>query len=125
MVKDNTLYHRLDISSEATDSEIQKAFIRLSKKWHPDKHPEEKKEEATQKFKEIQEAKEILLDKNRRQVYDKVGMDIFNSNQTSEPSGFPGFNGFPNGFPFQDFPGFNGFPGFPFQRKKIKLLRQL
>ena len=119
MVKDNTLYHRLGISSEATDSEIQKAFIGLSKKWHPDKHPEEKKEEATQKFKEIQEAKEILLDKNRRHVYDKVGMDIFNSNQT-EPSGFPGFNGFngfPNGFPFQDFPGFNGFP---FQEKEDK-----
>jgi DnaJ-class molecular chaperone len=120
MVRDNTLYNRLGVSSDATDTEIKKAFIGLSQKWHPDKHPEEKKEDATEKFKEIQEAKEILLDKNRRQVYDKVGMDIFKNQAQNDTSFNPFGNGFPfaNGFPFPNgFPFSNGFPENPFQQE--------
>ena len=53
MVKDSNLYDILGISTEASDVDIKRAFIKLSKKWHPDKHSEEMKEEASKKFKEM------------------------------------------------------------------------
>jgi curved DNA-binding protein CbpA len=46
MVKDTTLYDRLQIPTDATDSHINKAFHKLSKQWHPDKHQEQEQKEA-------------------------------------------------------------------------------
>lgn len=112
MVKDTTLYDRLQIPTDATDSQINKAFHKLSKQWHPDKHQEqEQKEEASKKFQEIQQAKEILLDEQKRQLYDQIGMDILEHNQEHQSGGFPfgGMPGFP-GFPFGGIPGFGGMP---------------
>ena len=43
MVKDNTLYDRLEINPNASSEEIKKSFFKLSKIWHPDKHLEEEK----------------------------------------------------------------------------------
>jgi DnaJ-class molecular chaperone len=107
MVKDTTLYDRLQIPTDATDSHINKAFHKLSKQWHPDKHQEqEQKEEASKKFQEIQQAKEILLDEQKRQLYDQIGMAILEHNPDPHDGGFP-FGGMP-GFPF------GGMPGFPF-----------
>ena len=120
MVKDMTLYDRLHVKSDASESEIKKSYIHLSKINHPDKHPEEMKEQATQTFKELLEAKEVLLDSEKRNRYNQIGMDMFKQNQPDFPGGFPGFPGgfpgFPGGFPGfpGEFPGFPGeFPGFP------------
>jgi DnaJ-class molecular chaperone len=81
MVKNTTLYDRLNISPISTEEEIKKAFTKLSKIWHPDKHDESTKENATEIFKNINEAKEILLDSKKRLLYDEIGMDIFNNNE--------------------------------------------
>lgn len=75
MVKDSTLYDRLEISCDASESQIKKAYTNLSKIWHPDKHPEEMKEEASKKFKSIVDAKDILLDTEKRRNYDQFGME--------------------------------------------------
>lgn len=109
MVKDTTLYDRLEVPSDASESQIKKSFIHLSKKYHPDKHTDEEKESASEKFKSITEAKEILLDTEKRSLYDQIGMDILNQNQNQQQNGFPFPGGFPGGFP-----GFPGFPGFNF-----------
>ena len=54
MVKDTTLYDRLEISHDSDENQIKKAYNKLSKQWHPDKHiGNAEKEKATLKFKEI------------------------------------------------------------------------
>ena len=106
MVKDTKLYDILEIKPEATDAQIKKAYNKMSKIWHPDKHsdPDEKKE-ATEMFQEINKAKETLLNKESRKLYDDIGMDIFNAeNQAPQNPG-------PN--PFADFGNIFG-AGFPF-----------
>ena len=98
MVRDSTLYNRLGIQSDATDEQIKKAFNQLSKKWHPDKNPDNL-EEANIKFQEITEAKDILSDNEKRRIYDQIGMDMFNNNNQVGPD-------FMNGNPFANFGGF-------------------
>jgi DnaJ-class molecular chaperone len=101
MVKDTTLYDRLEISHDSDENQIKKAYNKLSKQWHPDKHiGNAEKEKATLKFKEITEAKEILLDKQKRDMYDQMGMDIFNQQQVDNQPFNPFENMFPGGFPF-------------------------
>jgi len=107
MVKDTILYDRLKVKTDASEIEIKKSYINLSKINHPDKQPEEMKEQFTKIFKELLEAKEVLMDSEKRNLYDQIGMDLFKQN--SRPDFPPGFSGFPGGFP-----GFTGFPpGFP------------
>jgi DnaJ-class molecular chaperone len=80
MAKDNTLYNRLEISSDASETDIKKAYNRLSKIYHPDKvHDESEKEKANIKFSEINQAKEVLLDSEKRSMYDQLGMEMFSS----------------------------------------------
>jgi DnaJ family protein A protein 2 len=107
MVRDTKLYDILEIKPDATEQEIKKAYRDLSKKWHPDRHPPETKEEATKKFQEITGANTILSDPEKRQKYDEFGMDADNM---SGMSGMPGFNPadiFGNLFS-GGFPGFGG-----------------
>ena len=102
MVKDTTLYDRLEVSPEADENQIKKAYIVLSKKWHPDKNLDNS-EEAHQKFQDITFAKEVLIDKEKRDLYDRVGMDMFNNNGGVEENPFNGdFSQFFN-FPFGNF----------------------
>jgi DnaJ family protein A protein 2 len=110
MVKDTVLYDRLQVSTTATESEIKKAYHKLSLVHHPDKNTDENKEEATKKFSELNQAKNVLLDSQKRSMYDQVGMEMFSNNTDGTPSGMPGGFpfGMPGGFPF-------GMPGgFPF-----------
>lgn len=88
-------YKIFGVDKNATQDEIKKAYRTLSKKWHPDRNPGNK--EAEEKFKEIQEANEVLSDPEKRKQYDN-------------PNPFGGFNGF-------DFTGFN-FGDFGFNKRK-------
>jgi DnaJ-class molecular chaperone len=64
-------YTLLGVSRTATEDEIKKAFRKLARKYHPDVNPGDKAAEA--KFKEINEAHEVLSDKDKRSKYDKYG----------------------------------------------------
>jgi DnaJ-class molecular chaperone len=64
-------YKILGVSKEATTDEIKKAFRKLARKYHPDVNPGDKK--AEEKFKEINEAYEVLSDSDKRKKYDTLG----------------------------------------------------
>lgn len=113
MVRDTTLYDRLEITPDSNDIQIKKAYNKMSIKWHPDKHvnsTEEQKATATTKFQEISQAKEILLDAEKRQIYDQIGMDIFKNGMDNQHNFHQGGNPFGDifgsNFPF----GMGGFP---------------
>lgn len=83
-------YDILGVSKNASDEEIKAAYKKLIKDWHPDRHTGDKKKEAEQKFKEIQEAYEVLSDPQKRAMYDKFGY-VGEGGYTYEPSGSGGF----------------------------------
>ncbi len=66
----------MGVSKSATDKELKAAYRKQALKWHPDKNPD-KKEEAETKFKEINEAYQILSDAKKRQAYDQFGHAAF------------------------------------------------
>jgi len=70
-------YEVLEISKNATDEEIKKSYRRLAKKYHPDLNKGDKA--AEEKFKEISEAYEVLMDKTKRAKYDQYGHAGINS----------------------------------------------
>lgn len=65
-------YEILGVSKTATDDELKKAFRKKAKQWHPDANPNNKKE-AEAKFKEVNEAYEVLSNPQKRQMYDQFG----------------------------------------------------
>lgn len=64
-------YDILEVSPKASKQIIDKVYKVLAKKYHPDANPEDKKEWAEEKFKKINEAYEIISDKEKRAEYDK------------------------------------------------------
>ncbi|QTA37880.1 molecular chaperone DnaJ [Thermosipho ferrireducens] len=87
-------YEILGVSRSATDEEIRRAYKKLIKQWHPDRHHENKKV-AEQKFKEIQEAYEVLSDPEKRAMYDRYGyVGDIPPNMGEGFGGFGGFRGF-------------------------------
>ena len=66
------LYSILNISRSANDSEIKKSYKKLAFQYHPDKN---KSEDAQDKFREISEAYEILMNTDKRRMYDNFGYD--------------------------------------------------
>jgi len=86
-------YEVLGVSRDATDEEIKKAFRKLAFEYHPDRNREDG---AADKFKEVNEAYEVLSDSSKRAVYDRYGH-----------SGADGFFG--RGFEGFDFGNFGGF----------------
>lgn len=71
---DTSYYDLLGVKKSASESEIKKAFRKLALKWHPDKNPNNR-DTAEKKFKEINEAYQILSDGDKRKVYDKYGKE--------------------------------------------------
>ena len=76
MPKDTKLYDLLGVAPTANDTELRKAYYKLAKIHHPDKQPEDaKQDDAEEKFKEIKFAYEVLTDKSKREVYDRYGLE--------------------------------------------------
>ena len=63
-------YKTLGVSEDASESDIKKAYRKLSRKYHPDLNPDDK--QAEKKFKEISEAYDVLSDKKQREEYDQI-----------------------------------------------------
>ncbi len=86
-------YELLGVSRDASATEIRKAYRRLARKYHPDVNPGDKASED--KFKQIQEAYEVLSDPKKRKMYDQYGVysDQIKSGQGAPAAGFD-FSGF-------------------------------
>ena len=82
-------YEILGINKNASEDEIKKAYRKLAMKYHPDKNPNNK--EAEEKFKKINEAYEILSDKEKRKKYDLYGKDFNNVSNISPEDIFKTF----------------------------------
>jgi molecular chaperone DnaJ len=83
-------YEVLGVNRSASEADIKKAFRKLARKYHPDVNPGNKT--AEQKFKEINEAYEILSDAKKRQQYDQFGHAAFGGGYGPGGAG-PGFEG--------------------------------
>lgn len=78
-------YKILGVSKNATDKEIKSAFRKLAQQFHPDKNPGDKR--AEEKFKEINEANEVLSDPQKRVKYDQLGRSYSQWERTGRPGG--------------------------------------
>ena len=85
-------YEVLGVSKGASDDEIKKAFRKLAKQYHPDLHPDDKDAEA--KFKEVNEAYEVLSDPSKKAKYDQFGFAGVDPNYGAGAGGGGGFGGF-------------------------------
>jgi len=138
-------YETLDVSKGSSGEEIKKAYRKKALEWHPDRHKGEGKEDAERKFKEINEAYQILSDPQKKAAYDQYGHSAFSPGGAA--SGFDGggpfgssqggqwgpftytystrggegsqFSGFDFGDPFEIFESFFG-GGSPFGRAQRK-----
>ena len=82
-------YEVLEVSKDATDSEIKRSFRSLARRFHPDKNPDDA--EAETKFKEVQEAYAVLSNPDERKKYDMFGHDQPGGSPFG-PGGFQGVN---------------------------------
>ncbi len=101
MATEKDYYDLLGIPKNSSDEEIKKAFRKMAMKYHPDRNSGDKVSE--EKFKEINEAYEILSDPEKRKMYDQFGHSAFNQ------PGFGGQNPGGAGFDFGDMFGGSGF----------------
>src|ERR1700760_3532341 len=83
-------YETLEVERDADDGKLKAAFRKLAMKWHPDRNPGDKTSEV--RFKEINEAYEVLRDGDKRAAYDRFGHAAF------EQGGMAGGPGFGAGF---------------------------
>lgn len=91
-------YKTLGVDKKASEADIKKAYKKLALKWHPDRVPPEKKDEAQSKFQEIGEAFDVLSDPEKKKMYDLGGgTEVpFSSGGGGGAGGF-GFGGMPGG----------------------------
>jgi curved DNA-binding protein len=84
-------YQSLGVSRTASADEIKKAFRKLAREFHPDVAKDKKK--AEEKFKEINEAYEVLSDADKRKKYDELGANWKSGAEFRPPPGYGGFGG--------------------------------
>lgn len=94
-------YEVLGLKKGATDAEIKKAYRQMAKKYHPDLNPDNPEAEA--KFKEVNEANDVLSDPEKKARYDQFGFAGVDPSYgagagTGGSGGFGGFGGFTGGF---------------------------
>ena len=134
MATKSDYYDILGVSKSASADEIKKAYRKQALEWHPDKHAGSDKEAAEKRFKEINEAYQILSDKEKKSAYDQFGHDAFTPGgsggqsgpftYTYSSSGGDG-NPFANmdfGDPFDIFESFFGGGGNPFGRQQRRAI---
>jgi molecular chaperone DnaJ len=85
------LYEVLGVERGASDAEIKRAFRKLAQQWHPDVNTEPG---AQERFKEINDAYQVLSDPERRQRYDMFGRAGVDGGAAGGGGGFEGFGGF-------------------------------
>lgn len=133
-------YDLLGVSKDASEAEIKRAYRKQALEWHPDKH-KDNKDVAERRFKEINEAYQVLSDPQKRSAYDQFGHQAFSpgggfgragqgspfgGGQSSQWGPFTytytgnqgGFGGFDFGDPFEIFEQFFG-GGSPFRATRI------
>ncbi len=96
-------YKILGVERDASQADIKKAYRRLARKYHPDVS---KETDAEQKFKDINEANEVLKDTEKRQAYDALGADWQNGQSFDPPPGWDFYgqnNGTHQAHSFSDF----------------------
>jgi DnaJ-class molecular chaperone len=91
MAAKSDYYDILGVTKNASAEELKKAYRKQALEWHPDRHKDDK-EAAERRFKEINEAYQILSDSQKRSAYDQFGHNAFS------PGGMP--SGFGGGGPF-------------------------
>src|SRR4030066_74134 len=95
MAAKSDYYDILGVSKKASSEEIKKAYRKQALEWHPDRH-QDNKEAAEKRFKEINEAYQVLSDSQKRSAYDQFGHEAFSAGGSPGAGGY----GFPGGSPF-------------------------
>src|SRR5687768_12641301 len=92
------LYKALEVSKEASQDEIRRSYRRLARKYHPDANPGDM--QAEERFKEIQQAYEVLSKPEKRREYDEGHSNYFGSRGAGQPGGaaFEDFSDLLGGF---------------------------
>ena len=92
MAEKRDYYEVLGVSKNASEDEIKKAYKKLARKYHPDMNPGDK--EAEEKFKEVNEANEVLSNPEKKAKYDQFGFAGVDPNYGAGQGGYGGAGGF-------------------------------
>lgn len=96
-VKFQDYYETLGVNRNASEKEIKTAYRKLARKWHPDLHTEKDKAGAEEKFKQINEAYEVLGDPEKRSKYDRLGANWRAGDNFQPPPDTEGFHFYTGG----------------------------